>query len=82
MMVAPRSKYGRGLGQIRWRERHLQDQDLSKMIYRVEVERNLVLRALVNDGRLTEVETSDQVLVERQLRRIIADWVVAVNKGR
>jgi hypothetical protein len=81
-MVNPRFKYGRGLDQVRFTERHLKDPNLSKMIYRVEVERNVVLRALVNDGRLTEAETSEPALVERELCRIISDLVVAVNKGR
>jgi hypothetical protein len=82
MIAASRFKYGRGVDQVRLTERHLKDPNLSKMIYRVEVERNVVLRALVNDGRLTEEETGKPKLVEQQLARIIADWVVAVNKGR
>ena len=82
MIAASRFKYGRGVDQVRFTERHLKDPNLSKMIYRVEVERNLVLRALVNDGRLTDEETGKPKLVEQQLARIIADWVLAVNKGR
>jgi hypothetical protein len=44
MIAASRFKYGRGVDQVRFSERHLKDPNLSKMIYRVEVERNLVLR--------------------------------------
>ena len=79
--AAPGFTYGTGVGQRRWRERHLKEKDL-RNTYRIEIERNLVLRALVNDGRLTEAETSDPALVERELCRIISGWVVAVNKGK
>ena len=51
----------------------------SHAVYQIEFERDAVLQALLNSGRLTQTEILRSDLVERELSLVIAEWAERVN---
>lgn len=60
------------LMQRRWRERQKHP---VRYVCRIEYERDGLLRALLNTGRLPQADIWRRDLVERQLSLLIAEWV-------
>jgi hypothetical protein len=65
------------LRQRRWRARQ---RNPVHAVYQIEFERDAVLRALLNSGRLTQAETERRDFVGRALCSVIAEWTAKVNK--
>ena len=49
-------------------------------VYQVEIERDAVLQALIDSGRIAHTQTANRKLVERALSLVIAGWTLEVNK--
>jgi hypothetical protein len=66
-----------GVRQKRWRQRQ---KFPVRVVGRIEYERDAVLRALLNTGRLSQDEAQRRNIVEHALSLVITEWAVEVNK--
>jgi hypothetical protein len=62
---------GNAVRQARFRDRQRED----RAVFRVEVERDALIEALVSSGRLSPAEFLSRDCVENSLSRLIAEWV-------
>jgi hypothetical protein len=71
-MVADATPNLVGVRQRRWR---LRQKTPARAVYLVEVERDVVLQALINRSDLSANEIADRDCVARALSGVIAEWV-------
>jgi hypothetical protein len=80
VVSTPRFQFGKVIGvrQRRWRER--QKVPLCQ-VFRIEVERDAIMNALLTRGHLSK-QTSHREPIERALSSVVMQWAGAVNASQ